>query len=493
MPRGSSNDRGGATVGACLESIEVDTAVLSACSNVQEEFSCIKKAYFKKILACHPDKGGDPVVFRNVQGAFEVLRELMDTAAVRSFAGGSDQSMRTAGVYKGKMAGMAGVPTPSWEYYKAAAEEPVPAYRVELAKSGRSACVARGAAKKCGTGGGKKRKARDAGPEGEIWEPRNEKDLIGQGEVRVGSIDGETGAYGRWVHLRCWRVPGKVWLGLPAGLVAGEVETALLGMENVLLSGVHELSGAGRESFVRHAMDKSNWARLTARTKPAREGAAVSRQGGAPGSVAEVKDRILSRHGDDHVAFVAPVPGRGRAKPDTLAGETVVLTGVFPELGGGTGLNLGKARAKSMVQAFGGRVTGSVSGRTTILLVGKEPGFSKVSMAQSSEKCKLLSLRDLKGVLEGDRSLQALDKEPMVIESFSSGYRGNSLALHASPAALARASGTALPAIEDREGGDLKPEPPRPAASGHKRNPSAQGSAKTGTVPTGRRAKRSKC
>ena len=45
------------------------------------------------------------------------------------------------------------------------------------------------------------------------------------------------------------------------------------------------------------------------------------------------------------------------------------MTGIFPELGGGGGLDLGKDRCKAMVEAFGGRVTGSVSGKTSYLIV----------------------------------------------------------------------------------------------------------------------------
>ena len=48
------------------------------------------------------------------------------------------------------------------------------------------------------------------------------------------------------------------------------------------------------------------------------------------------------------------------------------------QVGGGCGLELGKERVRKMIQSFGGKVTGSVSGRTDILVVGKQPGFSKV-------------------------------------------------------------------------------------------------------------------
>ena len=34
------------------------------CVNIEEQFILIKKAYFKKILVLHPDKGGDPAEFR---------------------------------------------------------------------------------------------------------------------------------------------------------------------------------------------------------------------------------------------------------------------------------------------------------------------------------------------------------------------------------------------------------------------------------------------
>ena len=76
---------------------------------------------------------------------------------------------------------------------------------------------------------------------------------------------------------------------------------------------------------------------------------------------------------------MVPVPGKnGAAAGDSLKGQTVVLTGVFPEIGGGAGLNFGKDRAKRMLESFGARVTGSVSGKTTLLVVGKAPGYSKV-------------------------------------------------------------------------------------------------------------------
>ena len=47
------------------------------------------------------------------------------------------------------------------------------------------------------------------------------------------------------------------------------------------------------------------------------------------------------------------------AKPQLLAGKRVALTGIFPEVGGGSGLSFGKDRVKAIVAAFGGRVSDS--------------------------------------------------------------------------------------------------------------------------------------
>ena len=44
--------------------------------------------------------------------------------------------------------------------------------------------------------------------------------------------------------------------------------------------------------------------------------------------------------------FIVPRSNAGRAVANCLAGKNVVLTGVFPQLGGGQGLDLGKARAR---------------------------------------------------------------------------------------------------------------------------------------------------
>jgi hypothetical protein len=83
-------------------------------------------------------------------------------------------------------------------------------------------------------------------------------------------------------------------------------------------------------------------------------------------------------------------------------------------------LDLGKARVKAMIEAFGGRVTSAVSGKTTHVVVGKEPGLTKVSAARKRDTVQLLDLKSLKEQgIEGGRLENAV---PVVIEKFSEGY-----------------------------------------------------------------------
>ncbi|KAK3268662.1 hypothetical protein CYMTET_22847 [Cymbomonas tetramitiformis] len=447
----------GKTVKACLATVGIHDPVssLSGCATLEEEFSKVKRRYFKKILKAHPDKGGDPAEFRDIQATFEVLRELFDTRAVDSFITAAKQS--TAAAYVGKASSFAAQDVPSWDYYAAAAEEPVPAYRVETAKSGRSHCRAQGTAKGC----------------------QHNLSTIPKGEIRIGSLDLESGSYGKWVHLCCWRVPAKVWLGLPEPDKCGDprqFEAALLGMNSMIFCGLSELSKHSQRQVTMYAMNKKNWARVTEKkrkeyeedlaaraTKVAKTTSTATARKTAKGSKASKAARcnvgsasataiatpladagaiVPTARAGGGGRLVVPVPGRGGAVANSLVDETFVLTGIFPELGGGAGLELGKERARAMIERFGGRVTSAVSGKTTVLLVGQEPGFSKVSQARE-KGVRLMTLDDLCGGLHsgGLPAPDALTHHSVTIANFSHGYRGNSLAYLANPAALAYASG----------------------------------------------------
>lgn len=436
------------TVTECLSSIGVtDPKFLDGTGSLDEEFSRIKKAYFKKVLVSHPDKGGSADDFRDVQTAFELLRTMFEKKKVASFQTAGDSS---TGAFKDVKKDFERSEMPSWDYYYSAAEESVPTYRVEPAKSGRSACVQKGKAKKC------------------------DDPIIEKGEIRIGSMDSQSGTYTRWVHLECWRVPSKVWLGLPDLDTCSDpnkFRDALLRMNEVLFCGFEELSESDQNLIVFYVMNKENWAKLIKR-KSSTENTESSNSSNSstsndvPGvnvstinsaqqqaKSSPAKQEVVVRSSANH--FVVPVPGRNGAISNALAGKTVVLTGLFPELGGGAGLNLGKDKAKRMIESFGGRVTGSVSGKTDILLVGKEPGFSKVSKARKLKQCNLMELKDLVSDAIHGGSLMALTengegtsstalttvKKSLVIKEFSRGYSGNSLAYDASEEELAIASG----------------------------------------------------
>jgi hypothetical protein len=572
----------GNTVAKCLAAIGVEDAAkaLEGCESLDAEFRVLKSSYHRAVLRAHPDKGGDREVFEDIQNSFEVLRGMFANREVDSFVQAAASRKSTARAFEFAEATRP-KSTPSWEYYAAAAEETVPIYRVEPAKSGRSACsmAARGPNTRCVRGAPFK---------------------IPKGELRVGSIDEEAGAYSRWVHLECWRVPAKIHQGLPRlGSPEAEdptaFEAALLSMNEVLLSGVEELEPEIRQLLVRHVMDPTKWAALQvkkivaprgggaadkakgkgkgkgkraapepspavpvpsvpvdagaskkaksssapspplsreetasamivrlrellrtadvhattvstlhaalreefgaraeltkafvkreterflvenarrdaaaaaarrteatfadakpskakpSKAKPSEATASAVVRVAAPSAASSRPSTAVARGGGGKQLFSVPRPGQGLCAPGALRGKTVVLTGIFPELGGGAGLDLGKARARALVESFGGRVTSSVSGRTDALLVGKDPGMSKVTKARNQSGCALVNLQQLCGELTGGRGLP--DKgsreageltRDVGITSFSGGYRGNGLAWGATNAQLAYAAG----------------------------------------------------
>jgi DNA ligase (NAD+) len=66
--------------------------------------------------------------------------------------------------------------------------------------------------------------------------------------------------------------------------------------------------------------------------------------------------------------------GPAAASEQPLAGLTFVITGTLP--------TLSRQEAKALIEAHGGKLTGSVSGKTSYLLLGQSPG-SKLRKAQS--------------------------------------------------------------------------------------------------------------
>lgn len=415
----------GGTIKDCLAAVGLPVSGLSGCVSLKEEWAVVKKTYFRKVLTVHPDKGGSAATFRDVQAAFEVLRTIFDASSVSSFSAAQDQS--TATDYAGSKEDFKSAATPSWEFYSEAAKDVTPTYRAELARSGRSRCQVSGS-----------RKQHCSAP------------FIEKGDLRVGHMD-ERG-YGRWIHLDCWRVPSKVWLGLPDPVKCRDskkFEAALLRMNEVTLCGVREMAKADRKKIVRHVMDKQHWTfggaveKVKKRPTEARSGAG----GGDEDEDAQTSTSLVVTGPKQKGQFVVPVPGQG-APAGSLSGKTFTLTGTFPEIGGGAGFSLGKDKARKMIESFGGKVTTSISGKTNVLVVGKDPGFSKVSKARKDPKVQLLSIHDVKVGLE--RGGLGDTKANMVIKDFARGY-GRGLAKLASAKELAVAQGTAKAALKGKK------------------------------------------
>ncbi|KAA8493341.1 DNA ligase [Porphyridium purpureum] len=472
---GRRNTRGAAraavTVAECLlvgSGIADAAEALARAENIEAEWRIIKRGHLVKVLHEHPDKGGDPAEFLLTRDAFEHLRDLFNARLLDTFVPELGKPSIRVDSHASFKATAENAPPAS--YYEAAAETEMPGYCAEAAKSNRSSCTAR---KNCVRGSAQ----------------------IDKDELRVGSLDASSGAYGRWRHLPCWRVPSRIWLGLPdpdTEPSAAVFEAALLAQDAVNVSGLRQLPATMLRELALHVMNKANWAKLTkARQVPAVKAQAVAvpyseadrrpestspdtrmlsiEPKGEPQSEPQGKSHVESQAGlkdglkdEPSLApekmhalvpsstsmiqttrgdqpnslgrYEIPVPGQGDVvvPPEYMAGETVVLTGIFPELGGGAGLSLGKDRAKKMLSAFGAKVTSSISGKTTILLLGNEPGMSKVSQARS-HGLTLMSAQQFKDEVEGRASRQDTLAHPPRISSFSSGYMGRTgLALGAS-------------------------------------------------------------
>merc|ERR1711865_340544 len=69
-----------------------DYAALKECATFQDEFKLVRKAYLKRCLATHPDKGGDEQDFRRVNESFEFLKCIYETGKAKSFTTATSRS-----------------------------------------------------------------------------------------------------------------------------------------------------------------------------------------------------------------------------------------------------------------------------------------------------------------------------------------------------------------------------------------------------------------
>jgi hypothetical protein len=487
------------------------------CENLEGEWSVVKSCYRKECLRNHPDKGGSAEKFREIQGAFETLRSTFEKGRIDSFRVNETQ-FNVQEEYDFMYEDVNTYTTPSYDFYAAAEDIDMPKYKVELAKSARSACNM-STSKSCpqcprSCNGGTKWKQKwktptKKNPDGCYEDIRT--NLIPKGAIRIGMLDPQTGGYGRWNHVDCWRVPFKIWLRMPqADEPHAEdpvvFEKCLLSLNEVLFTGMQELSKEDRRILVQHVMNRGNWAAARGKKnflkapkpepttptkvvnpmlvdskptqappqKTAAKGASTSKGHGIPESALQRPEGLAKglakayNTASSLVASKKPVFMIPRPSPENrrcLEGKICCMTGIFPEVGGGAGLSLGKEKVKRIVESFGGTVRSCVSGKTHILIVGKEPGMSKVTQARKKDNCALIQLEPLFDGIRNNAIETTVDhahSKPLEIapDSFSQGYAVgggmNSLAYRSTQEEIAYATGRPTkklgPGTSKREG-----------------------------------------
>ena len=95
------------------------------------------------------------------------------------------------------------------------------------------------------------------------------------------------------------------------------------------------------------------------------------------------------------------------AMEGALSGLWFVLTGMWPTMGGGHGLTLGKERVKACIKRFSGIVTTAILGVTNVLVTGESPGKRKVVEAHVRQM-KIITIKQMNGLILGGFTLEDL-------------------------------------------------------------------------------------
>ncbi len=509
--------------------------------DVVDDFALVKTAFFRRAVEEHPDKGGDASAFaglyescvRNVTrlvraitdgvarcargGRYRRVREAVRggasiSASIREATGEkSEETMRKGSTRKGRKqkkgkAMKALAPElmgdretiPPRVFFEMMREMDVVGYRIELAASGRSRCTCaendpNGVAycrnvsvgsemvtvKRAKSERGKK----DASTGREIEAAAATFGRIAKRAIRIAILDRESGSFGRFRHLNCWRVPKVVWFCMPEPNFCREDEYTveeyvrrLSQMDDVVFCGFGDLTDADKNIVAAHVMETSMWASYNEKKyvaardagfpsikaaekelllpstvtreaiesgDAAKESLAVAvaeetRQAQAEIAAAHLLGMSVKRRAKKKAVkppeVVIPVPNVDGAianslticrSDDTLKPLTFVLTGIFPELDRESfGLAQGKEKAKEFIERFGGVVRSAMSGRTDMLLVGREPGVRKLAEARS-RNVTLLNLEHLIDLVHG----RSIMKKQIKIDSFSTGFYGTGLAV----------------------------------------------------------------
>lgn len=155
-----------------------------------------------------------------------------------------------------------------------------------------------------------------------------------------------------------------MWLGLPDPNLIKDPDlfaAHLARMNDTLLSGFEELPHTDQRALVDICMDRNNWARpkkISGKIEaaaPAENDSGVNPDDKAASSMATASGTDIALSSTTALSatltrerFITPKPGQNGASPATVfQGKTFVMTGTFPEIGGGMGLtqvpdNLGR-------------------------------------------------------------------------------------------------------------------------------------------------------
>ena len=331
---------------SALRILNVDASV-----PIPKQLDVARRHFLILVAKAHPDKGGDAERFIEVKNAYETVLAKLNI----------DEDV------KGTIAALATL---------VPAKESVPPYAVEVAI--------------------RKRKCQGCG---ESIEP---------GAPCLGSFCKVTGMYGRWRHIRkgCVKVPSRLHARLTAldilhgNCVNNEAvafKDALRNSEDVV-KGIDVLTPKHFDALMEVVMDRDTWCK----TSPALEAQMVAEAAAA--QAAEDVPVVM----DNAIVPLAPID-TAQIKDDALKGKVVVLSGLFDLPGAQPGLAKGKAEVETIVAKAGGRVTGSLSGKTTHLLIGRLPGNSKIAKAESLN-VKVIALPEFLQLLRGanDKDIAAV-------------------------------------------------------------------------------------
>lgn len=346
----------------------------------EEQFRLVRNSYRKKALKHHPDKGGDPEQFRLLQTAFEYLRDHVyanDAPPLPNIKTKRDDFEETYNE-------VAKRDVPSWEFYKEAPEESVPIYFFQYAVSKKSTCTV------CRT-------------------------KIDKGELRIGKLNEDYGSYGKFCKIHCFSWDAmfsfldtfdfgkrKTWK---------KMQDCMESMDGLYICGFTLLRPKDKKkvaTLLLHAWKSKKGTKKRAveeqvtvskKRKTLKQGKQEKQDAIATTStdLTEASQEVTIPEEDKPTFVVPKVTKKNRYK---LKGQTFVSTGIFPELGGGTGINIGKERLRQMIESFGGTYKDHMSKKdTTFLIEGKNKGKEKSQKAYNWQIPRM-SLHELKMYIE---------------------------------------------------------------------------------------------